>query len=98
LTTRLATSAAIQVDPAESAPGQNVLLSLLDAEAKARLTGELSLVELKLGQVLSESGDKMGYVYFPTNCIVSLLYVMENGSSAEISVVGNEGLVGICCR
>jgi len=75
-----------------------VLLSLLDAEAKARLTGELSLVELKLGQVLSESGDKMGYVYFPTNCIVSLLYVMENGSSAEISVVGNEGLVGICCR
>ena len=50
---------------------------------------------LPLGKVLYESGEKMRHVYFPTDSIVSLLYVMENGSSAEISVVGNEGLVGI---
>jgi CRP-like cAMP-binding protein len=50
---------------------------------------------MPLGKVMYESGDKMRHVYFPTDSIVSLLYVMENGSSAEISVVGNEGLVGI---
>jgi len=50
---------------------------------------------MALGMVLYESGDTMQHVYFPANCIVSLLYVMENGSSAEISVVGNEGIVGI---
>lgn len=50
---------------------------------------------MPLGQVLYEAGDKMRHVYFPTDSIVSLLYVMESGASAEISVVGNEGLVGI---
>ncbi len=50
---------------------------------------------MPLGHVLYESGDTLRHVYFPTNCIVSLLYVMENGASAEISVVGNEGLVGV---
>jgi hypothetical protein len=50
---------------------------------------------MKLGQVLYESGDKMRFVYFPTTAIVSLLYVMADGASAEIAVVGNEGLAGV---
>jgi len=50
---------------------------------------------MPLGEVLYESGGELHYVYFPTNCIVSKLYVMENGASAEIAVVGNEGIVGI---
>jgi hypothetical protein len=52
-------------------------------------------VDLPLGQVVYESGRTLAHVYFPTTAIVSLLYVMENGSSAEIAVVGNEGVVGI---
>lgn len=50
---------------------------------------------MPLGRVLYESGDKMPHIYFPTNSIVSLLYVMENGASAEIAIVGNEGVVGV---
>ncbi len=50
---------------------------------------------MPLGKVLYESGDALRYVYFPTDCIVSLLYVMEDGASAEISVVGNEGVLGV---
>lgn len=50
---------------------------------------------MPLSRVLYESGDTLRYVYFPVNCIVSLLYVMENGASAEISVVGNEGIIGV---
>ena len=56
---------------------------------------ELEPVDLKLGQVLYESSRKIQYAYFPINCIVSLLYVLDNGSSTEIAVVGNEGVVGI---
>ena len=55
----------------------------------------LILTELPLGHVVYESGDQLGYVYFPTTAIVSLLYVMEDGASAEIAIVGNEGIVGI---
>src|SRR5690606_9127515 len=55
----------------------------------------LKLVELNLGDVLYESGQPIDFVYFPTTCIISLLYVMLNGASAEISVVGNDGMVGI---
>ncbi len=76
-------------------PYQNHLLSALPAEARARIFTELVEVEMPLGMVLYEPGDVMNNVYFPIDCIVSLLYVMENGSSAEISVVGNEGVVGI---
>jgi CRP-like cAMP-binding protein len=76
-------------------PQSNHLLAALPAEVKSRLYPHLELVEMPLGHVLAESGDTMRHVYFPTDCIISLLYVMENGSSAEISVVGNEGLVGI---
>ena len=76
-------------------PTQNHLLNALSAEVQQRLFPHLELVAMPLGKVLYESGDVMRYVYFPTNCIVSLLYVMENGSSAEISVVGYDGLIGV---
>ncbi|MEX0942813.1 MAG: Crp/Fnr family transcriptional regulator [Pseudomonadales bacterium] len=73
----------------------NLLLNALSKDVKERIVSQLKLTELKLGAVLYESGDVMNDVYFPTNSIVSLLYVMEDGRSAEISVVGNEGVVGI---
>ena len=60
-----------------------------------RIRHQMELVKLPLGKVLYESGDTLNHVYFPTDSIVSLLYVMENGASGEISVVGNDGLVGI---
>lgn len=76
-------------------PQQNHLLAALSAEVRQRLFAHLELVPLPLGKVLYESGDTMRHVYFPTDSIISLIYVMESGASAEISVVGNEGLVGI---
>ena len=60
-----------------------------------RLANDLELVPLTLGQVLYESGETMSHAYFPIDCVVSLLYVMKNGESAEIAVVGNEGMIGI---
>ena len=77
------------------APQQNHLLAALSDAERERILPNLQLVPMPLGKVLYESGDTLRHVYFPTDCIVSLLYVMEDGSSAEISVVGNEGLVGI---
>ena len=76
-------------------PQQNHILASLPTEVQQRLFPYLKPVELSLGQVLSESGESQHEVFFPIDAIVSLLYVMENGASAEISVVGNEGLVGI---
>jgi CRP-like cAMP-binding protein len=76
-------------------PQQNHLLAALHAEVQSRLFSHLELVPLPLGKVLYESGDALRHVYFPTDSIVSLLYVMESGASAEISVVGNEGLIGV---
>ncbi len=78
-----------------SNPRQNHLLAALPESDYERIAPGLEPVSLSLGEVLYESGGKMRHVYFPTNSIVSLLYVMENGSSAEIAVVGNDGLVGI---
>jgi len=76
-------------------PKKNHLLeSLPDAEWK-RWEPVLEKVDLPLGMVLYESGSALSHVYFPTTAIVSLLYVMENGASAEIAVVGNEGIVGV---
>jgi CRP-like cAMP-binding protein len=72
----------------------HLLAALPDAEWQ-RWLPELQSVDMPLGQVLYESGTTLSHVYFPTTSIVSLLYVMENGSSAEIAVVGNEGIVGI---
>ena len=73
----------------------NHLLAAMPAAEWTRLSPHLELVDLSLGQVLYESGATMTDMYFPTTAIISLLYVMENGSSAEIAVVGNEGLVGV---
>ena len=76
-------------------PLQNHLLAALPPAIQQRLFPMLELVPLPLGKVLYESGDTMRYVYFPTDSIVSLLYVMESGASAEISVVGKDGIVGV---
>ena len=76
-------------------PKENHLLAALPDAEWQRWLPQLELVEMPLGQVLYESGTNLKHVYFPTTAIVSLLYVMENGTSAEIAVVGNEGLVGI---
>ena len=76
-------------------PEQNYLLAALSPDERGRVFPHLRLVSMPLGKVLYESGDALEYVYFPTNSIVSLLYVLESGASAEISVVGNEGLIGI---
>ncbi|HAC67891.1 MULTISPECIES: Crp/Fnr family transcriptional regulator [Pseudomonas] len=81
--------------PEDSKPQRNSLLAALPDDVQQRLSSHLELVHLALGQVLYESGESVRYVYFPTDSIVSLLNVMENGATAEIAVVGNEGLVGI---
>ena len=82
------------MDTAPTAKRNHLLAALPEAEWR-RWSAVLEPVELKLGQVLYEANGTMSHVYFPTTAIVSLLYVMENGASAEIAVVGNEGLVGI---
>ena len=74
---------------------ENTLLAALPDADWLRLAPQLEPVDLVLGQVLHESGGKLSHVYFPTTAIVSLLYVLENGASAEIAVVGNEGVAGI---
>jgi CRP-like cAMP-binding protein len=76
-------------------PHQNHLLAALPVGDYERLVPHLELAPMELGDVLYESGDKLRHVYFPTTCIISLLYVMEDGASAEIAVVGNEGILGI---
>jgi CRP-like cAMP-binding protein len=81
--------------PASHFPDRNYLLAELSPAERDRLHPHLKLVPMPLGKVLYEPGDTLRYVYFPTDCIVSLLYVMKDGASAEISVVGNEGLIGI---
>jgi len=77
------------------APKKNHLLAALPDAEWGRWLPQLEAVDLPLGQVVYESGGTLSHVYFPTTAIVSLLYVMENGASAEIAVVGNEGIVGI---
>jgi CRP-like cAMP-binding protein len=76
-------------------PLQNHLLMALSNDVRDRLLPHIERIVLPLGKVLYESGDKLRHVYFPTDSIISLLYVMENGASAEIAVVGNEGIVGV---
>lgn len=73
---------------------KNHLLAALPADEFARLKSKLEPVSFKLGDVLYESEDRMDYVYFPTTAIVSMLYIMENGATAEIGIVGNDGLIG----
>ncbi len=73
----------------------NRLLAALPDAERAHLAPHLTHVEMPLGKVLHESGAKQPHVYFPTTSIVSLLYVMENGASAEIAIVGHEGMIGV---
>ena len=73
---------------------KNYLLAALPADEFVRVHSKLVPLSFKLGDVLYESGGKMDYVYFPTTAIVSMLYIMENGATAEIGVVGNDGIVG----
>lgn len=79
----------------KQSPRENRLLAVLPEEEYLRIAPHLEPVTLPLGKVVYESGGLLDWVYFPTDAIVSLLYVMEDGASAEIAVVGNEGLVGI---
>ena len=74
---------------------QNQLLAALPLVDLARISDQMEAAPMPLGHVLYESGDQLQHVYFPTNSIISLLYVMENGASAEIAIVGSEGIVGI---
>lgn len=78
-----------------SQPDDNYLLAALRDAEWQRWLPQLEAVELPLGRVLYESGSTLSHVYFPTTALVSLLQMMENGASAEIAVVGNEGMVGI---
>ena len=76
-------------------PSQNHLLAQLPPAERGRWWPQLEYFDLPLGQVVYEAGSTLSHVYFPTTAIVSLLYVMESGASAEIAVVGNEGIIGI---
>jgi hypothetical protein len=76
-------------------PHQNHLLDALPGSDYDRIASHLELIPMPLGDVLYESGVKLRYVYFRTTSIISLLYVMEDGASAEIAIVGNEGILGI---
>jgi CRP-like cAMP-binding protein len=83
------------LDANPNAALKNYLLASLPHDEFLPVASKLEPVSLKLGEVLYESGDKLDYVYFPTTAIISLLYIMENGSIAEIGVVGNDGILGI---
>jgi CRP-like cAMP-binding protein len=76
-------------------PRQNLILAALPKKDYERILPELKYVEMPLGWTMSESGDHVNYLHFPTSGIVSLIYVLEDGSSSEVALVGNEGLVGV---
>jgi len=76
-------------------PRQNHLLATLPVPDFERLSPDLEMIWMPLGKVLHESGDRLQYVYFPTTSIISLLYIMEDGGSTEVAVVGNDGMIGL---
>lgn len=76
-------------------PRQNLLLGALPVETYERLSSDLELVPMPCGKVLYESGSELRYAYFPTTCIVSNVYVVEDGRSSELAVVGHEGFIGL---
>jgi CRP-like cAMP-binding protein len=80
---------------APHSPRNNLLLAVLPAAEYEHLSPHLELVKMRLGAVLYESGSELRYAYFPTTAMVSLLYIMEDGTSAEIAGVGNEGIIGV---
>jgi CRP-like cAMP-binding protein len=84
-----------EADALPTSPRQNKLLAALPAAIYQSWLPLLESVDMPLGHVLYESGTTLSHIYFPTTAIVSMLYVMENGESAEVAIVGNDGLVGI---
>ena len=78
-----------------SGPIENRLLSVLSGEERERLRPNLQPVAFAVGEVIYESGAELGYIYFPTTCIVSFIYTMENGSTPEMGLAGNDGVVGV---
>ena len=85
----------MRTKPIATTPRDNLLLAVLAQADYDRIAPHLEFAPVALGQVLYESGGRMDHAYFPTTSIVSLLYVMADGASAEIAVVGNDGIVGI---
>ena len=85
----------MSVSPSPGSLGANRLLAALPREEYERLLPQLHEVSFKLGEIVYEFGGHLDYVYFPTNSIVSLLYTMQNGTSAEMGLTGNDGVVGI---
>jgi CRP-like cAMP-binding protein len=81
--------------PANTDPQRNRLLAALSSSERARLRPHLEEISVPLGEVLYEEGDALTEVYFPVDCVVSLIHVMADGASGEIAVVGNDGLVGV---
>jgi len=88
-------SASTSKNSSASAPIENLLLTALPVEERTRLLPDLEPISFSLGEVVYESGGHIDYAYFPTSAIVSLLYIMENGATAEIGVAGYEGVIGI---
>ena len=84
----------IAADPKPNNALKNHLLAALPAAEFTRIHSKLELVSFDLGEVIFESGDKLHHVHFPTTAITSLLYIMENGATAEIGVIGNDGVCG----
>lgn len=78
-----------------NSPRLNHLLEALPEEEYEYLLPHLELVQLKVGDVLYESGEKLQFAYFPATCIISLLYIVENGGTSEVAVIGNEGVIGV---
>ena len=76
-------------------PSHNRLLAALPSDVRARMQRELEFVALARGSVIYEANEELSHVYFPTTAIVALLYTMENGSTAEMGIVGRDGVVGI---
>ncbi len=91
------TSASVRMSPREDSPQtcQNRLLAALPTDARERLEAHMQVVNLPVGLSVYEAGDSLRHVYFPTSAIISLLNVMEDGVSTEITAIGNEGLVGV---
>ena len=81
--------------PTSPAPAASRLFQALPEDVQARLRPRLEAVAYKLGDVVYEPHERLGYLYFPTDCVVSLVYTMEDGHTAETGLVGNEGVVGI---
>jgi CRP-like cAMP-binding protein len=81
--------------PVPHSPSQNHLLAALPPEEFSHISVHLELVPMPLGKMIYEPNEQLGFAYFPTTCIVSLLYIIDSGASAETAGVGNEGMVGI---